>query len=151
MLLGNQWSLLLKNFWCRSGRSERWCMRTCDTNRTFCFLSEQTQKNRLIRCKRLHTRVKNPKEPHMFTFFSDEKNFDQDQVSNRRNDRWLCSCPSEVPTVILTKFSATLIVFGVVSNKGHVMPSDFFSQGLKINAAAYINVLKTVVRPLPNM
>jgi len=68
-------------------------------------------------------------------------------MSNRRNDRWLCFYPSEVPTVMHTKFPATLMVFGVVSNEGHVMPPPFFPQNLKINATAYINVLKTVVKP----
>ena len=46
-----------------------------------------------------------------------------------------------------TKYPATLIVFGVACNEGHFMPPHFFPQGLKINAAAYINVLKTVVKP----
>ena len=45
-----------------------------------------------------------------------------------------------------TIFPATPMVFGVVSNDGHVMPLHFFPQVLKINAAAYINVFKTVVK-----
>jgi transposase len=39
------------------------------------------------------------------------------------------------------------MVFGVVSNEGHVMPPYFFPQGLRINALAYKEVLKTVVKP----
>ena len=99
-----------------------------------------------IRCKFLLTRVNNPEEPQMLWFFSDEKNLDQDQVSNRKNDIWLCSCSSEVPTVLHTNFLATLMVFGVVSKEGHVLLPHFFPQGLKINAV-YINVLKTVAKP----
>jgi len=46
-----------------------------------------------------------------------------------------------------TKFPATVMVLGVVSNEGHVMPPHFFSQGLRVNAAAYIEALETVVKP----
>ncbi|EFN86088.1 Transposable element Tcb2 transposase, partial [Harpegnathos saltator] len=63
------------------------------------------------------------------------------------NDRWLCSHPTQVPHVMHTKFPATVMVLGVVSNEGHVMPPHFFCQGLRVNAAAYIEVLETVVKP----
>ncbi|EFN86287.1 hypothetical protein EAI_08893, partial [Harpegnathos saltator] len=49
--------------------------------------------------------------------------------------------------VMHTKFPATVMVLGVVSNEGHVMPPHFFRQGLRVNAAAYIEVLETVVKP----
>ena len=81
----------------------------------------------------------------MLWFYSDEKFF-EDQKINRRNDRWLCADPSEVPHVIHTKFPITVMVLGVVSNEGHVMPSHFFPQGLRVNAAAYIAVLEAVVK-----
>lgn len=37
-------------------------------------------------------------------FFSDDKNFDQDNKINRRNDKCSCSYPSEVTRVMRTKF-----------------------------------------------
>ena len=83
----------------------------------------------------------------MLWFFSDEINFDQDQKSNWRNDRWLCSDRPEVPRVMYTKFPATVMVSGVVSNEGHVMPPHFFEAGYRINAANYIKVLEEVVKP----
>ena len=46
-----------------------------------------------------------------------------------------------------TKFLATVMVLGVVSNEGNVMPSYFFRQGLRVNAANYIEVLEVVVKP----
>ena len=46
-----------------------------------------------------------------------------------------------------TKFPATVMVLGVVNNEGHVMPPHFFPQGLRVNSAAYIGVLGTVVKP----
>lgn len=111
------------------------------------FMSAQTREQRTIRGKRLLNKLKHPEAPNMLWFFSDEKNFDQDQKINRRNDRWLCSEPTEVPRVMHTKFPATVMVLGVVSNEGHVMPPHFFSQGLRVNAAAYIEVLESVVKP----
>lgn len=38
-----------------------------------------------------------------------------------------------------TKFPSSVIVFGVVSNDGHVMPPHFFTQGLRVNASACID------------
>jgi inhibitor of nuclear factor kappa-B kinase subunit alpha len=55
--------------------------------------------------------------------------------------------PSEVPRVMYTKFPATVMILGVVSNKGQVMPPHFFPQGLRVKSAAYIDVLETVVKP----
>ena len=92
-------------------------------------MSEINQENRLMRAKRLLNKLKHPEEQEILWFFSDEKNFDQDQKVNRRNDRWLCADPSEVPTVMHTKFPATVMVFGVVSNEEHIMPPHFFSTG----------------------
>ena len=54
------------------------------------------------------------------------------------------------PHVMHTKFPATVMVLGVVNNEGHVMPPHFFSQGLCVNAAAYIEVLESVVKPCIN-
>jgi hypothetical protein len=54
------------------------------------------------------------------------KNFSEDQKVNRKNNRWLCSDISEVPIVMATKFLATVMVLGVVSNEGGVMPPHFF-------------------------
>ena len=39
------------------------------------------------------------------------------------------------------------MVLGVVSNEGHVMPPHFFQECLRVNAAGYIKVLETVVKP----
>jgi inhibitor of nuclear factor kappa-B kinase subunit alpha len=111
------------------------------------FMSQAIQDNRLLRSRMLLNKLKHPESPGELWFFSDEKNFDQDQKVNRRNDRWLCNDPSEVPTVMHTKFPASLMVLGVVSSEGHVMPPHFFEQGLRLNADGYVNVLQTVVKP----
>ncbi|UYV83285.1 hypothetical protein LAZ67_23000403 [Cordylochernes scorpioides] len=87
----------------------------------------------------------------MLRFFSDEKNFDVDQKVNPRNDRWICKDPSEIPVVMHTKFPASVMVLGVISSEGDVMPPHFFEKGLRMNADTYINVLETVVKPWMNM
>lgn len=43
------------------------------------------------------------------------------------------------------------MVLGVISNDGYVMPPHFFPQGLRVNAAAYIEVLEAVVKPRIDM
>lgn len=109
------------------------------------FMSTQAREQRLIRGKRLLSKVKHPEEPGLLWFFSHEKNFDQDQKVNRKNDRY--SNSSEVPHVMHTKFPATVMVLGVVSSEEHVMSPHSFPQGLRVNAVGYIEVLETVVKP----
>ena len=50
-----------------------------------------------------------------------------------------------VPRVMKTKFPATVMVFGVVSSEGHIMPRNIFEVGLKVNTKVYLDVLKSVV------
>ena len=49
-----------------------------------------------------------------------------------------------------TKFPATVMVFGVVSSEGHIMPPHIFKVGLKVNTKVYLDVLKSVVIPWCN-
>ena len=56
----------------------------------------------------------------------------------------------DVPRVMKTKFPATVMVFGVVSNEGHIMPPHIFEVGLKVNTNVYLDVLKSVVAPWCN-
>ena len=55
-----------------------------------------------------------------------------------------------VPRVMKTKFPATVMVFGVVSSEGHIMPPQIFEVGLKVNTKMYLDVLKSVVIPSCN-
>ena len=52
---------------------------------------------------------------------------------------------STVPRVMKTKFPALVMVFGVVSSEGHIMPPHIFEVGLKVNTKVYLDVLKSVV------
>ena len=64
-----------------------------------------------------------------------------------QNNRWLAASPKDVPRVMQTKFLATILVFGVVSSEGDVMPPHFFAEGLRLDTNGYIRVLSEVVKP----
>ena len=50
-----------------------------------------------------------------------------------------------VPRLMKTKFPATVMVIGVVSREGHIMPPHIFIVGLKVNTKVYLDVLKSVL------
>ena len=58
---------------------------------------------------------------------------------------WIAMNNRDVPRVMKTKFPATVMVFGVVSSEGHIMPPHIFEVGLKVNTKVYLDVLKSVV------
>ncbi|QQP52636.1 Transposable element tcb2 transposase, partial [Caligus rogercresseyi] len=56
-----------------------------------------------------------------------------DKKRNRQNDR--------VPMVFRTKNPAAVMVLGVISSEGHVMPPHFFEPKQKVNQEVYLEVL----------
>ena len=109
--------------------------------------TEKARENRLTKEKKLLIKVKHPAEPQTIWFFSDEKNFCQDQKYNMLNNRWLAHSPKDTPHVMQTKFSQTAMDFGCVSWEGDVMLPHFFREGLRLNSDAYVELLITVVKP----
>ena len=67
---------------------------------------------------------------------------------NSQNHRWIAMNNRDMPRVMKTKFPATVMVFGVVSSEGHIMPPHIFEVSLKVNTKVYLDVLKRVVIPL---
>ena len=63
---------------------------------------------------------------------------------------WIATNNRDVPRVMKTKFPATVMVFGVVSSEGHIIPPHIFKVGLKVNTKLYLDVLKSVVIPWCN-
>ena len=59
--------------------------------------------------------------------------------------KWIATNNRDVPRVKKTKFPATVMVFGVVSSEGHIMPPHIFKVSLKVNTKVYLDVLKSVV------
>ncbi len=113
------------------------------------LLTEAQKETRVIRAKALLSDIKGKSARHV-RWFSDEKLFTVDRSCNRQNTRWICKDPADVPMVFRTKNPAAVMVLGVISSEGHVMPPHFFSVGLKINAEVYLAVMKDVVVPWIN-
>ena len=63
---------------------------------------------------------------------------------------WIATNNRDVPMVMKTKFPATVMVFGVVSSEGHIIPPHIFKVGLKVNTKVYLDVQKSVVIPWCN-
>ena len=63
---------------------------------------------------------------------------------------WIATNNRDVPRVMKTKFPAAVMVFGVVSSEGHIMPPHIFEVGLKVNTKVYLDMLKSVVIPWCN-
>ena len=71
-------------------------------------------------------------------------------ASTRKMQIRIATDNRDVPMVMKTKFPATIMVFGVVSSEGHIMPPNIFEVGLKVNTKVYLGVLKSVVIPWCN-
>ena len=63
---------------------------------------------------------------------------------------WIATNNRDVPRVMKTKFPATVMVFGVVSSGGHIMPPNIFEVGLKVNTKVDLDMLKSMVIPWSN-
>ena len=63
---------------------------------------------------------------------------------------WIATNNRDVSRVMKTTFPATVMVFGVVSSEGRMMPPHIFGVGLKVNTKVYLDVLKNVVIPWCN-
>ena len=92
-----------------------------------------TDKRIKVKSKLLNI-LKHPKEPDKIWYFSDKKTLCQQPKDYKRNIRWLARSLFKVPRVQEVKFLAHIMVFGVVSSQGNVMPSYFFKDRLKVNA-----------------
>lgn len=86
------------------------------------FMNQATKERRLIKAKALLNRFKHPPSPNILIFYSDEKNFNQDQKVNSQNNRWLCQDPKEVPIIMKTKFPANVMVLGLSAMRAMLCP-----------------------------
>ena len=82
---------------------------------------------------------------------STDRTYDNKTIaSTLKMQIWIATNNRDVPRVMKTMFPATVMVFGVVSSEGHIMPSHIFEVGLKVNTKVYLDVLKSVVIPWCN-
>ena len=85
------------------------------------------------------------------TMLSTDPNYDNGTIaSTLKMQIWIATNNKDVPKVMKTKFPATVMIFGVLSSEGHIMPPYIFEVGLKINTKVYLDVLKSVVIPWCN-
>ena len=83
--------------------------------------------------------------------FSTDPSYDNRTIASTLKMRiWIATNNRDVPRVMKTKFPATVMVFGVVSSEGHIMPPHIFEVGLKVNTIVYLDVLKSMVIPWCN-
>ena len=106
------------------------------------LLTAKAKEKQLKYCQKLLNKLKHRLQRNMIWFFSDEKNFCQDQVVNSQNNCWLAACSKNVPKVMQTKFLATVMVFGVVLSEGHIMLPYIFPKGLMVNTVEHLKILE---------
>ena len=83
--------------------------------------------------------------------FSTDPSYDNRTIaSTLKMQIWIATNNRDVPRVMKTMIPATVMVFGVVSSEGHIMPPHIFEVGLKVNTKVYLDVLKSVVNPWCN-
>ena len=83
--------------------------------------------------------------------FSTDPSYDNRTIiSTLKIQIWIAMNNKDVLRVMKTKFPATVMVFGVVSSEGYIMPPHIFEVGLKVNTKVYLDVLKSVVIPWCN-
>ncbi len=91
--------------------------------------------------------------PVRSSFISDEKLFTLAPYSNRRNDQiiWrageLEDCPDDLRHVGLRQREAGAMFLGIVASEGNIGPPIWVPVGVKVNAAAYQDLLRQQVRP----
>ena len=84
---------------------------------------------------KLLKKLKHPLLVNILRFFSDDKNFYQDQMVNSQNNHWLALSPQDVLVLMETKHPVHIMVFRVVTI-GDVMPPFIFPHDLRLNMAA---------------
>ena len=78
--------------------------------------------------------------------FSTDPSYDNRTIaSTLKMQIWIATNNRDVPRMMKTKFPATVMVFGVVSSEGQIMPLHFFEVRLKVNTKVYLDALKSVV------
>ena len=82
---------------------------------------------------------------------STDLNYDNRTIASTfKMQIWIATNNRDVPRVMKTNFPATIMVFGVVSSEGYIMPPHIFEVGWKVNTKVYLDALKSVVIPWCN-
>ncbi|QQP40391.1 Transposable element tcb2 transposase [Caligus rogercresseyi] len=112
------------------------------------LLTEKQKDARVVRGEDMLNFIKSSSSPSL-RFFSDEKLFNLDRSHNRKNTRWICQDPEDVPMASSSKP-------GISHGPGRDLlrrrrdDPHFFSVGLRINQEVYLEALTDVVVPWMN-
>ena len=109
------------------------------------LITPEQRQQRLLKSKRILSSLK--KGAKQLHFFSDEKIFTVDRARNSHNDQWICVDPEDVPAVMMSKNPASVMLLGVVSSEGHVMPPHFFQPKQRVNQEVYLETMEKIVKP----
>ena len=72
--------------------------------------------------------------PAVQLLLSTDPSYDNKTIaSTLKMQIWIATNNRDMPRVMKTKSLATVMVFGVVSSKGHIMPPHIVEVGLKVN------------------
>ena len=89
--------------------------------------------------------------PNVQLMHSTDPSYDNGTIaSTLKMQIWIATNNRDVPRVMKTKFPAMVMIFGVVSSEGNIMPPHIFEIVLKVNTKVYLDVLKSVVIPWCN-
>ena len=70
---------------------------------------------------------------------STDPSYDNRTIASTLNIQiWIATNNRDVSRVMKTKFPATVMVFGLVSSEGHIMPPLIVEVGLKVNTKVYV-------------
>ena len=63
------------------------------------------------------------------------------------NKIWIAENNHDIPRIIETRFATTIMVFGVISSEGDVLPPHVFEKESMVNTEVYLKVMKDGVVP----
>ena len=76
---------------------------------------------------------------------STDPSYNKTIASTLKMQIWIATNNRDVSRVMKTKFPVTVMVFGVGTSEGHIMPPQIFEVGLKVNTKEYLDMLKSAV------
>ena len=109
------------------------------------LLTKKMKATRLERGKKLRHKCK--VNPGIIKLFSDESIFTVDDAYNPQNDRWISSTRKGISLMMKTKKPSKILIFGLITSNGKVMPAHIFPHKVTVNTSIYLELLDKKVMP----
>ncbi len=84
-------------------------------------MNQATKQSRLAKAKLMHNKLKKPVTNGQLIFAQMKRTLHSTKRLTETTTQWLCADIIEASIMMATKFTATVMVLGMVSNKGDVM------------------------------